>query len=77
MHDGAKKGVKKEGLITADQGVRGAEGRMVPCLSQDALSGTIKVNLPLIQQVVKPAISPLLGTRRRQRKAPLCGAQVR
>ena len=34
---------------------------MVPCLSQDALSGTIKINLPPIQEVVKHAISPLLA----------------
>ena len=64
-------------LTTIGVALRGAEGMMVPCLSQDALSGTIKINLRPIQEVVKPAISPLLGTRRRQRKAPFRGARVR
>ena len=77
MHEGAKKGVVSGILTGADGGVRGAEGMMVPCLSQDALSGTIKTNLCPIQEVVKHAISPLSGTRRRHRKAPLRGAWVR
>ena len=77
MHDGAKKGVVPGILTGADGELRHAEATMVPCLSQDALSGTIKSNLCLIQEVVKHAISPLLGTRRRHRKAPLRGARVR
>ena len=76
MHEGAKKGVVPGILAGAGGGVRHTEATMVPCLSQDALSGTIKTNLCPIQEVVKHAISPLLGTRRRHRKAPLRGARV-
>ena len=52
------------GQLDYGWGTSGTQGywrvlRMVPCLSQDALSGTIKINLCLIQEAVNHAISCL------------------